>query len=267
MKENKELQAFYEAVYRKGEGTFFSRFSTGVDDSENDDVVVGALSWAGKTVVDVGCGTGHTAARIAASGAKLVVGLDYAPTAIATAEQQHKAPNLNFRVGVLDDLDIKPDVIVSCGTLEHFEDPKAELLKMLNRVGPKGEVLITCPYFINIRGFVWMTLSKLFNVPMSLTDLQFLSPFDFERWLMGTGHELTKVVCFDYDRANGTLMLKDLERRLTNALRDAGMANDRVPELMAWFADVVSFHQRNGEPGLGGRNALYRISPKTVEAR
>ena len=75
------------------------------------------------------------------------------------------------------------DVVVSCGTLEHMSDPRQELCRMIELVDGKGTIILTCPYFLNIRGFVWMTLALLLDVPMSLTDKHFISPFDIEGWL------------------------------------------------------------------------------------
>lgn len=262
-KSNRSLREVYERVYQKGEATFFSRFSQGADDSENDEVVLAAKDWSGLTVLDVGCGTGHTAARIAATGAAAVTGIDYAATAIAEADRAHRAENLRFCAMALDDWLEPVNVVISCGTLEHFDDPGATLRRMIEIAGVGGEVIVTCPYFLNIRGFVWMTLVKLLDVPMSLTDLYFISPFDIERWLEDTNHRLKGVVPFDFDRANGRRMLEDMEKRLTNALRDADLPNEQVPALMNWLADVVAYFERTGGPDLGGRNALYHIAPES----
>src|SRR5262245_18798442 len=95
---NTDLQRFYERVYQDGEGSFFSRFSSGKDDSDNDAVVVAATDWSGKLVLDVGCGTGHTAAAILAAGARRVTGIDYAPTAVEQARAAHPDENLVFEV-------------------------------------------------------------------------------------------------------------------------------------------------------------------------
>lgn len=260
---NSRLQKLYEQVYQQGEDSFFSRFSSGRDDSENDDVVLAAVDWAGKSVLDVGCGTGHTAAAIARAGAKEVTGIDYAPTAVATANDMHHELNLRFEVLDIAGWTRPIDVAISCGTLEHMDRPEETLRDLLRIVGPKGEVVITCPFFINIRGLVWMTLAKLFGVPMSLTDRHFISPFDIERWLEGTTHHLARTVAFDFDRANGRRMLEDMEKRLTNALRDAALPYTRVPDLISWLREVVAYHERAGAPSLGGRNALYYIAPVT----
>lgn len=259
---NADLREIYEGVYQKGEGSFFSRFSSGVDDSENDTVVLSATDWKGKTVLDIGCGTGHTAAAIAAAGAAHVYGIDYAPTAIEQAQAAHQQTGLSFRTMSAADWTEPVDVILSCGTLEHMDDPGEELRRMVSLTATGGEVIVTCPYFVNLRGFVWMTLAKLFDTPMSLTDRHLISPFDIEGWLERTTHRLHRTIAFDFDRANGRLMLEDMRKRLTNALRDGGLPNDRVPALMDWLGAVVDYHERTAQPSLGGRNALYHITAR-----
>jgi len=256
------LRALYETVYSGGKEGFFSRFVDGKDVSETNALVWGATEFAGKRVVDIGCGTGETAAGVAALGARHVTGIDYAAPAIEQARLRHAAPNLDFRVCSHAEWDEPVDVVISCGTLEHMDDPRAELGRMIEMVGGTGTVILTCPYFLNLRGFVWMTLALLLDVPMSLTDRHFLSPFDFEAWLDGTGMQLSRTVPFDYDRANGPLMLVDMQKRLTNALRDAGLPNDRVEHALDWFGKVVAYEARTNPGRLGGANALYVITPR-----
>ena len=53
---------------------------------------------------------------------------------------------------------------------------------MKQHLKPQGQLVVTCPSFLNLRGHVWMTLQLLLDVPMSLTDLHFICPFDMERW-------------------------------------------------------------------------------------
>ena len=55
---NAKLKDRYNDIYRKGEGTFFSKFVEGVNVSEADEMVLDAIEWSGKRVLDIGCGTG-----------------------------------------------------------------------------------------------------------------------------------------------------------------------------------------------------------------
>ena len=151
------------------------------------------------------------------------------------------------------------DVVISCGTLEHTDRPWETLLAMGGLVPPGGELIITCPYFLNIRGFVWMALQTLLNVPMSLSDLHFISPFDIDDWLRDTPLSVQRVQTFDHSRANGELMLVDFRKRLTNALRDANLDNSRVEAFVEWLGKVVSYREASGAAALDGATALYVI--------
>jgi 2-polyprenyl-3-methyl-5-hydroxy-6-metoxy-1,4-benzoquinol methylase len=255
------LQKLYESVYAGAKEDFFSRFVNGRDISETDKLVLSATKWAGKRVVDIGCGTGETAAGIAGLGATFVTGIDYSPSAIEKAEARHSADNLHFEVTSLDDYSEPVDVVVSCGTLEHMEMPELELKKMVGLVKGKGEIVLTCPYFLNLRGFIWMSLALLLDVPMSLTDRHYISPFDIERWLKGTDMRLVCVQPFDYERANGQQMLVDMKKRLTNALCDAGLPNKGVDTTLVWLEKVVEYEARTSPGRFGGANALYLIQP------
>ena len=77
MSDNKKLREKYNDVYKNGKESFFSRFSNGEDISETDKTVLESINWVDKRVIDIGCGTGNTAARIAEIGARSVLGIDY----------------------------------------------------------------------------------------------------------------------------------------------------------------------------------------------
>ena len=84
---NEELKKIYDEVYKKSPADFFSKYVGGQDISETDVMVLTATDWKNKAVLDVGCGTGSTASRIAAERAKRVVGIDYSNEAIEAARR------------------------------------------------------------------------------------------------------------------------------------------------------------------------------------
>jgi 2-polyprenyl-3-methyl-5-hydroxy-6-metoxy-1,4-benzoquinol methylase len=256
---NKDLKQFYDSIYLQGKQKFFSKFANNKNISETDQIILSTIDWDGKNVLDVGCGTGTTSYLISQNGAIEVIGIDYSGEAISIAKNTYQSENLQFYEANLCDWSKKADIIISCGTLEHLDEPGEMLRKMSNLLLPGGTILITCPYFQNIRGFIWMTLQTLLNVPMSLTDLHFISSFDIESWLEGTSLQLVNVRTFDYDWGNGDHMLVDLRKRLTNALRDASLDNSKVNDFIDWLEKGVQYRQENQINGLEGATALYII--------
>jgi 2-polyprenyl-3-methyl-5-hydroxy-6-metoxy-1,4-benzoquinol methylase len=256
---NENLKQFYNKIYSQGETSFFSKYVDGKNVSENDAMVLKAADWQGKTVLDAGCGTGRTAYLIANAGAKQVVGIDFSEEAIKVARRSFTANNLSYRCMELHNWKDNVDVIVSCGTLEHTDRPWNTLATMDKLLPPGGEIIITCPCFLNIRGFIWLALQILLNVPMSLTDVHFISPFDIEEWLKGTRLKLEHVMTFDYSKGNGSLMLTDLRKRLANALKDANLNNEKVGAFIDWLEKVVNYREESGAATLDGTTALYVI--------
>jgi 2-polyprenyl-3-methyl-5-hydroxy-6-metoxy-1,4-benzoquinol methylase len=257
-----KLQSLYEGVYSAGKENFFSRFVAGADTSETDKLVWAATDFKVKSVLDIGCGKGETAAGIAARSALSVVGIEYAPSALEEAKRRHQATNLDFFVCPALEWNNVVDVVASGGALERMPELRQELRRMVELVDGKGTITLTCPYFSNIRGFVWMTLALLLDVSMSLTDRHFISPFDIEGWLDDTPTRLARVQPFDYDHANGSQMLVDMKKRLTDALRDANLPNDKVDTALGWLGKVVEFENRTTPGQFGGSNALYLITPR-----
>ncbi|MDF1865581.1 MAG: methyltransferase domain-containing protein [Saprospiraceae bacterium] len=194
---NTELQNFYNSVYEKGEENYYSKFSAGKNISENDDVVFEVVDFKGKIVLDVGCGTGGLARRIGESGAKMVYGIDYAASAIEVAKSKNSLSNVDFKNISLNDWEGFVDVVISCGTLEHMDQPWDVLQQFADLIKPGGEVIISCPHFFNLRGFIWVGLQKLFDVPMSLTDVHSIAPSDIQKWIKDTGLELKTIKTFD----------------------------------------------------------------------
>lgn len=256
---NQGLRQLYDKIYRQGEDTFFSKFIDGENVSETDAAVLEATKWTGKRVLDAGCGTGTTSYLISQAGAKRVVGIDFSSEAIKIAAERFSAENLSYQHMEISGWNEPVDVVISCGTLEHTDNPRETLLAMGDLVPADGELIVTCPCFLNIRGYVWMALHTLLNVPMSLTDLHCIAPFDIETWLHGTALNLKRVQTIDNSRANGELMLVDLKKRLNNALRDANLDNSQVEDFVVWLRKVVRYREMSGAPSLDGAIALYVI--------
>jgi ubiquinone/menaquinone biosynthesis C-methylase UbiE len=94
-----------------------------------------------KVVVDIGCGIGTLAARIAGF-SKEVIGVDIAPERIERAKALHHADNLRFHVSDAYNLpvdDKSVDVIISFAVFHHLDLEKMSL--EFNRVLRKGGIV------------------------------------------------------------------------------------------------------------------------------
>src|SRR5262249_40210808 len=94
-----------------------------------------------KVVVDIGCGIGTLASRIAGF-SKEVIGVDIAPERIERAKALHKADNLKFYVGPADNLPVESnsvDVVVSFAVFHHLDLEK--MSQELKRVLRKGGIV------------------------------------------------------------------------------------------------------------------------------
>lgn len=248
---NAALQETYEAVHAGGREKFFT-FPT---DDVTREVVAELPSWRGLRVFEAGCGTGETAAALAASGAD-VLAVDYAQSAITEARRRHGDRGARFEVGDWTQTDGAFDVVVLQEVIEHLDDPREALERLSRRLLPGGRLIVTCPSFVNVRGIAWMTLQTLFGVPMSLTDRHFIGPWEMEGWARELGLSC-RWRTFRHGQAHGEAMRVDLEKRLRNALRDAKMDNSRVSPLLDWL-EAVGRYQPAAEHN--GAKALYVLS-------
>lgn len=93
---NSVLRKFYDQSYKTGEADVFTFFENGKHISEDHPAALAMVDWNGKTVLDVGCGTGMLVRGIAAKGAASVIGLDYADPAIQEAKSIAYPANVEF---------------------------------------------------------------------------------------------------------------------------------------------------------------------------
>jgi len=259
-KNNKELQKFYDKVYSKGEQKHFTSFVLkGTATSEVKEIIKENV-WKGKKVLDVGCGTGFFSNSIAKLGAN-VTGIDFSQSAILIAKKMHSHPNLEFRQLDVSNINEKFDVIVSIGTLEHMDEPLEILKKMKKNLTPKGKIIITSPNWTNPRGYVLMTLLHLFDAPITLADLHYQTPKDFEKYAKKLNMKM-KWRTFDKSWAHGEILIKDFQRRLPNVLKDTGfnVKPKKIESFITWLEENVSTF--NNDLPHSGAIGLYTFSKK-----
>jgi len=102
----------------------------------------------GKNVLDVSCGTGYGAYRLAKAGAKKVTGVDISRVTIQFAKEQYFDEKLTFQVGDILSLGFEDnlfDVITCFETIEHVKDPEKALEGLRRALRPGGVLIISSP--------------------------------------------------------------------------------------------------------------------------
>jgi len=140
---------------------------------------LGQLS--GKTLLDVGSGTGITSAYLASLGMKVTL-LDISKKALNFSRQYFKRNKLPVTIVQENAFSMKfaPasfDVVWNGGVIEHFDDTeKAEMIqKMWKLVKPGGMLLISAP---NARDYPFMLAKKILELR--------------KKWAFGWEDDLTK---------------------------------------------------------------------------
>lgn len=113
--------------------------------SSNIEKLFPATVWekfAGKRVLDYGCGFGHDAVAIARCGAKFVVGIDIQERLLGSARSLAEVSGVSDRCSFSSSTTEKFDVVISITAFEHFGDPAAALHHMRESLMPGGVVLI-----------------------------------------------------------------------------------------------------------------------------
>ena len=104
---------------------------------------------AGKTVLDVGCGSGRYSVEFATRGASRVVGVDYAPGMLALARQYAEARGVAARCEFIQGdfttqvINQRFDVAIAIGVFDYQDKPVEFLGKMLQHCS--GRVIATFP--------------------------------------------------------------------------------------------------------------------------
>jgi len=248
----KDLKALYNKVYAEGA---YSKFFTFLSYQEAM-VIIESADWEGRKVLEIGCGEGDLASIIAFHGGN-VTGIDYSEEAIKIAKKKYCLDNCQFICCDYKDISERYDIVVMKGVLEHTEDPLNTLFHIKTRLlrNKHSKIITSSPSFLNVRGYIWMTLQLLFDVPMSKSDVHFLCPFDFEKFAAKLDAQLTYKSCFQ-DWGHGERLIIDFKKRLKNALRDAGMKG-HVEKLISWLKKTLPYKNYTD---FSGANIVYILS-------
>lgn len=228
---NKDLKKFYDKTFKKKDR---------IRPTSEFEEVLKETTWRGKTILDVGCGTGKFAYIMAEKGAK-VLGIDYSKMAIETARRKYKHNNLTFKhLDITQQISGKYDVIVSIGTLEHFDKPFKMLRILKKHLNKGGIMIITSPNWSNPRGYILMCLYYLFDAPVTLADLHYFTPIDFMNWAKIL-HMKLKWRTIEKSWAHGEQLINDFKKRLPNVLSDANLPNSkrRIKNFLTWINEKI----------------------------
>jgi len=191
-----------------------------------------------KNVLDVGCGLGRLS-LLMAHYAKYVVGIDFTKNAIDIANHLKfctDIDNVNFIYTSLEDYNPKEkfDVIVLSGTLEHLIECN-NLVQKLSKMIKKNGILITdSPSEFNFRGTFHASLWKLFNFPMTLSDVQIITPTYMSNLAKKNRFHIERKVGTLYSRAWGKAGIEDLKVRMKNVVADV---RHQIKKIKVTFPD------------------------------
>jgi 2-polyprenyl-3-methyl-5-hydroxy-6-metoxy-1,4-benzoquinol methylase len=259
LKNNEELAQFYNKVYVKGEKKHFTIKRESASLSEIKEVLK-QVSWKGKKVLDVGCGTGLFAFNAAKKGA-IVLGIDFSTEAIQIAQSQYVHKNLKFEATDVNKIKDKFDVIVSNGTLEHMDNPLKTLRLFKKHLTKNGCIITTSPNWSNPRGYMLMPLLFLFDAPITLADLHYFTPIDFENFSKKLEMYLSWKT-FDNSWSHGDILIEDFKKRLPNVLHDSNLPNNKkkINLLIKWIQNNIN--KLNHDLPHSGATGLYVLSFK-----
>ncbi len=252
--DNQSLKHLYDEMHKQGPDAWF-------DDGllEREAIMEIGQDWRGLRVLEIGCGEGDLGIEIL-KWTDDYLGVDYSDEAVAKAQRNlspHYAVVANYKKFNTK----RPfDRIVMQGVIEHLDDPWTELDDIIDRLlKPKGDIVLSCPCFENLRGAIWMTLSMVGAV-MSKTDKHFISQHDFEAYCDKRPYESLSVTV-DMDWASGDKMLKDLRQRIPLALKD-GNLEQKDQRYFEWLGNMTSKKLR-GE----GAVQVWKISTSLEVSR
>ncbi|MDY7095677.1 MAG: class I SAM-dependent methyltransferase [Acidobacteriota bacterium] len=105
-----------------------------------------------RRILDAGCGLGYGSDRLAAAGAREVLGIDLEAASLRYASRNYRRPNLRFEIQDLEKLDLPQasfDLVVSSNAMEHLRSPERFLRAASRALAPGGEMLLAVPPITN----------------------------------------------------------------------------------------------------------------------
>lgn len=202
-------------------------------------------------VADIGCGYGRFC-LLAAQKARKVVGIEMTAGAVNVARVLTQAAGMGDRIEIIQSTaedytanDGQFDYVVLGGVLEHLMDPSSIIDKIHKMLKPGGVLISNSPSESNFRGTVSTAFWKLFNFPMTLSDVRVVTKSDMQELADQYGFQFEKSVGVAYSRGWGKVAANDLPQRFENVLQDVF---DEVKDIQINQDDFKSWvRQRTNE--------------------
>ncbi|HEX8214498.1 MAG TPA: bifunctional 2-polyprenyl-6-hydroxyphenol methylase/3-demethylubiquinol 3-O-methyltransferase UbiG [Allosphingosinicella sp.] len=161
---------------------------------------------AGKRAADVGCGAGLLAEPLTRLGAE-VTGIDAAPENIAAARLHAEGQGLaiDYRVGGVETLTQKYDLVTSLEVIEHVRDPRNFVWGFAEALAPGGLLILSTPNRTSTSRLMMITLAEgLGRIPRGTHDWQkFLTPEELCALLRDAGLEVLDVTGLAFSLTRG----------------------------------------------------------------
>jgi 2-polyprenyl-6-hydroxyphenyl methylase/3-demethylubiquinone-9 3-methyltransferase len=151
---------------------------------------------AGRRAADVGCGAGLLAEPLARLGAA-VTGVDAAPENIAAARDHALGQGLaiDYRVGSVEALEGKFDLVASLEVVEHVAEPRIFVQGLASALADDGLLILSTPNRTSLSRLMMIVLGEgTGRIPKGTHDWdKFLCPEELCALLRGAGLEIVDV--------------------------------------------------------------------------
>jgi 2-polyprenyl-6-hydroxyphenyl methylase/3-demethylubiquinone-9 3-methyltransferase len=167
----------------------------------------------GKSALDVGCGAGLLAEPLARLGAN-VTGIDASAEVIAVARDHADAMglDLDYRVGDVQQLEGRFDLITCMEVIEHVAEPAAFVKALAKRLAPDGLLILSTPNATGRSKLLMITIGEGFGqIPRGTHDFdKFITPERMKMLLADAGLKCLDVEGIAWSPARGLYLSEDV---------------------------------------------------------
>ena len=208
--------------------------------------------YGNEAVLDAGCGVGY-GTHLLSKKARLAVGMDYSPLAIAYAHEHYNGPNLSYAVMDAQRIALACDsfdLIVCFEVFEHFEKPDEFLDQCAEILQPGGRLILSTPN---------QETSDIHMHSIGMTNEFHISLFDLKRLRAITKRHFRNVRIYGQRRRGNRIysLLRGLD---VFNLRLRWLSNKRREQIQSKMGVVTSNHCVKVEDWLFARTQLRQAN-------